>query len=47
MQDIYNRKNLYYDTQSVSLYKNSVYAEETIEMQLKVGKHASQKYIIL
>ncbi|ETJ30217.1 hypothetical protein Q604_UNBC15268G0001, partial [human gut metagenome] len=23
-------------------YKNSVYAEETIEMQLKVGKHVSQ-----
>ena len=41
MQDIYNRK-LHYDTQSVSLYKNSVYAEETIEMQLKVSKHASQ-----
>ena len=42
MQDIYNRKNYTMIPQSVSLYKNSVYAEETIEMQLKVGKHASQ-----
>lgn len=42
MQDIYNRKNYTMIPRVSVCIKNSVYAEETIEMQLKVGKHASQ-----